>query len=118
MHFELFWIPGRSVGLLSDLFIIFELTMVVVRERKALYIWNLLQAISKSGLDHFEISSQSNTSTLIEVMKTIYSPNPILILSPDVEIIIDVPETKEVTFTLVTSKKSKKKGQSVFFPSY
>ena len=49
MHFELFWIPGQSVGLLSDLFIIFELTMVVVRERKALYIWNLLQAISKSG---------------------------------------------------------------------
>ena len=42
-------------------------------------------------------------------MKTIYSPNPILTLSPDVEIIIDVPETKEVTFTMVTSKKSKKR---------
>ena len=49
-------------------------------------------------------------------MKTIYSSNPILTLSPDIEIIVDVPETKEVTFTLVTSKKSKKKeGQSVFF---
>ena len=33
MLFELSWIPGGSVGFLSDLFRIFKLTMVVVRER-------------------------------------------------------------------------------------
>ena len=34
MPFELSWIPGGSVGFLSDLFGFFELTMVVVRGRE------------------------------------------------------------------------------------
>jgi len=34
IRFELSWRPGGSVGFLIDLFRIFELTMVVVRERE------------------------------------------------------------------------------------
>ena len=34
MHIELSWIPGGSVEFLSDLFRIFELTIVAVRERE------------------------------------------------------------------------------------
>ena len=37
MPFELSWIPEESVGFLSDLFRIFELTMVVVRG-KGMYV--------------------------------------------------------------------------------
>ena len=37
MPFELSWIPGGSVGFLSDLFGFFELTMVVVRGRVVLF---------------------------------------------------------------------------------
>ena len=34
-YYELFWIPGESVGFLIDLFRFFELTIMVVREKKA-----------------------------------------------------------------------------------
>jgi len=45
-------------------------------------------------------------------MKTVYSPNLISIPS-DVEIIVDVLETKEVAFTLVTNKKCKRKDKAL-----
>ena len=75
------------------------------------YVQNLLQAISESGWDCFKVSSQSNASTLVETMKTVYGSNPIPTPSPDIEIVVDVPEVEEVTFTLVTNKKSKRKAK-------
>ena len=36
----------------------------------------------------------------------------ILTPSPDIEMVTDAPEVEEVTFTLVTNKKSKKKGKT------
>jgi len=46
-------------------------------------------------------------------MRTVYGPNPIPTPSSDVEMEVDVPEVEEVTFTLVTNKKSKGKVSSV-----
>ena len=58
------------------------------------YVQNLLQAISESGWDCFKVSSQPNTPTLVETMKTVYSSNPIPTPSPDVEMVVDVPEVE------------------------
>jgi len=44
-------------------------------------------------------------------MRTVYGSNPIPTLSPDVEMVVDVPEVEEVAFTLVTNKKGKKKAK-------
>jgi len=44
-------------------------------------------------------------------MRTVYGPAPIPTPSPDVEIAVDIPEAKEVTFTLVTNQKYKGKGK-------
>jgi len=44
-------------------------------------------------------------------MRTVYDPNPISTLSPDVEMVVDTPKAEEVTFTLVTNKKSKRKAK-------
>ena len=76
------------------------------------YVWNLLQAVSKASQDHFKISPQSNVLTLMEVMRTVYSPNPIPTLFSDVEMAVIVPETEEIAFTLVTNKKSKRKAKA------
>ena len=82
------------------------------------YVWNLLQAISKSSWNHFKVSSQTNALTLVEAMRTVYSPNPIPTPSPDVEMDVDALETEEVTFTLVTNKKSRGKAKvSSFSPA-
>jgi len=47
----------------------------------------------------------------VEAMRTVYDPNPISTLSPDVEMVVDTPKAEEVTFTLVTNKKSKRKAK-------
>ena len=73
------------------------------------YVWNLLQTISKSEWDLFKISSQSDASTLIEAMWTVYGSNPIPTSFPNIEMAVDIPEAKEVAFILVTNKKSKRK---------
>jgi len=65
-----------------------------------------LKCFSKSGWNYFKISSQSNVFTLIEVIRTVYSPNSILTLSPDIKIVVNVLEIEEVTFTLATNKKT------------
>jgi len=52
---------------------------------------------------------QSNTSTLEEAIRTIYSPN--------IEMAINVLEAEEVTFTLVSNKKHKEKNKVSFLPS-
>jgi len=76
------------------------------------YVWNLLQAISESGWDHFKVSPQTNAPTLVEAMRTVYGPTPISTPSPDVEMDVDTPEAEEVAFTLVTNKKSKGKAKA------
>jgi len=48
----------------------------------------------------------------MEVMRTVYSPNPIPTLFSDVEMAVIVPETEEIAFTLVTNKKSKRKAKA------
>ena len=75
------------------------------------YVWNLLQAISESGWDCFKVSPQTNASTLVEAMRTVYDPNPIPTPSPDVEMEINTLEMEEVAFTLVTNKKGKRKAK-------
>jgi len=75
------------------------------------YVWNLLQAISKSGWDYFKVSPQTNAPTLVEAIRTVYGPNPIPTLSLDVKMEVDIPEVEEVTFTLVTNKKGKGKAK-------
>jgi len=56
------------------------------------YVWRLLQAVSEAGWDCFKISPQSDTSTLVEAMRTVYSPVLIPTPSPNVEMAVDVPE--------------------------
>jgi len=75
------------------------------------YVWNLLQEISEARWDCFKISSQTNAPTLVEAMRTVYGLNSIPIPSPDVEMVVDVPEVEEVAFTLVTNKKGKEKAK-------
>ena len=53
----------------------------------------------------------------MEAMRTVYGPIPVLTPSPDVEMAIDVPEVEEVTFTLITNQKRKRKGKAPFLPS-
>ena len=75
------------------------------------YIWRLLQAVSEAGWDRFKISPQPDAPTLVEAMRTVYSPVPVPTPSPDVEMAIDAPEAEEVAFTLVTNKKRKGKDK-------
>ena len=77
------------------------------------YVWRLLQAVSEAGWDHFKISPQPDTPTLVEAMRTVYGPVPVPVPtpSPDVEMAVDAPEAEEVAFTLVTNQKRKSKGK-------
>ena len=52
---------------------------------------------------------QFDDSTLVEAIRTIYSPNLVPTSSFDVEIAGDSPEAEEVAFTLVINKKCKRK---------
>ena len=53
----------------------------------------------------------------MEAIKTTYSPNLVPISSPDIKIAVDIPETEEIAFTLVTHKKHKEKGTVSSLPS-
>jgi len=48
----------------------------------------------------------------VEAMRTVYGPNPIPTPSSDVEMVVDALEVEEVTFTLVTNKKGKRKAKA------
>jgi len=65
----------------------------------------------------FKISSQSNTSTLVEAIRTVYGPDPILISSSNIEMAVDILEAEKVIFTLITNKKHKEKSKAPFFLS-
>ena len=53
----------------------------------------------------------------MEAIKTIYSSDFISIFSPDIEIAVDISETKEVAFILVLNKKYKKNSKDFFLSS-
>jgi len=50
-------------------------------------------------------------------MRTIYGPNFVPTPSSNIEITVNISETKDVTFTLVTNKKHKKKKKATFLSS-
>ena len=50
-------------------------------------------------------------------MRTIYGSNPISTFSPDVEMNVNIPEAKEVAFTLVTNEKGGKGKAKASSPS-
>jgi len=64
----------------------------------------------------FKVLSQFNTLTLVEAMRTIYSPNLILISSSNIKMVVDILEAEEVALTLVINKKYKKKNNISSLP--
>ena len=67
--------------------------------------------MSAAGWDHFKVSSQPNSPSLVEAMRTLYGPNLLQELSPDTKMAVDQPAVEEAPFTTVTNKKSKGKGK-------
>ena len=52
----------------------------------------------------FKVSSQSDASTLVKVIRIIYGSNLILTPFPDIEIAVNVLKVEGVAFTLVINK--------------
>ena len=100
--FWVFYMLYKKSIILKDILLIAIL-------RVSFYIWNLLQTISEARWNYFKILSQSNTLTLVKAMRTIDSSNLILMSSPNIKMAINL---QEVTFTLVTNKKYKRKSKA------
>ena len=66
--------------------------------------------MSASEWDHFKISPTPDAPSLVEAMRTLYSPSVPKEPSPDVEMAIDKPVVEEVSFTTMTAKKHKDKA--------
>ena len=64
--------------------------------------------------DYFKVSPQHNASTLV---KAIYGSDLILMPSSGIKMAVDTLEAKEVTSTLVTNKKYKRKVKAPFISS-
>jgi len=84
--------------------------------------WHLFQTVSAVGWDHFKVSLQPDSPSLVKAMRTLYGPNLPQEPSLDNEIAVDQPAVKEALFTTVTNKKSKGKGKvppstNLFAPS-
>jgi len=73
--------------------------------------WHLFQTVSAAGWDHFKISPQPDSPSLVEAMRTLYGLNLPQEPSPDTEMAVDQPAVEEAPFTVVTNKKSKGKGK-------
>jgi len=58
----------------------------------------------------FKVSSQSDASTLVKVIRIIYGSNLILTPFPSIEIAVNILKVEEVAFTLVINKKHKRKS--------
>ena len=69
--------------------------------------WQLFQTMSASGWDRFKISPTPNTPSLVEAMRTLYSPSVSEEPSPYLEMAVDELVVEEVPFTTVTAKKHK-----------
>ena len=111
--FWVFYMLYKKSIILKDILLIAIL-------RVSFYIWNLLQTISEARWNYFKILSQSNTLTLVKAMRTIDSSNLILMSSPNIKMAINL---QEVTFTLVTNKKYKRKSKAssllfIFFSDF
>jgi len=68
------------------------------------YIWNLVQTISEANYN-YKVLSQSNFLTLVKAMRSIYSSDLVSIPFSNIKIAVNILETEEVTFTLVTNKE-------------
>jgi len=64
-----------------------------------------------SRWDHFKVSSQPDSPSLVEAIRTLYGHNLPQKPSPDTEMAVDQPAVEETPFTTVTNKKSKGKGK-------
>ena len=73
--------------------------------------WHLFQTMSTAGWDHFKISPQPNSPSLVEAMRTLYGPNVLQEPSLNTEMAVDQLAVEEASFTTVTNKKSKGKGK-------
>ena len=73
--------------------------------------WYLFQTVSAAGWDRFKVSSQPDSSSLVEAMRTLYGPNLPQEPSPDTEMAVDQPAVEQAPFTTVTNKKSKSKSK-------
>jgi len=74
------------------------------------------------GWDHFKVSPQPDSPSLVEAMRTLYGPNLPQEPSLDTEMAVDQPAVEKAPFTTVTNKKSKGKGKvpsftNLFAPS-
>ena len=67
--------------------------------------------------DCFKVTPQPNTATLVEAIRTMYSPNFVPVFSSNTKIAVNVLEVEEVTFILVSNKKYKRKSKVFFFSS-
>ena len=67
--------------------------------------------MSIAGWDHFKVSSQPNSPSLVEAMRTLYGSNLPQELSSDTKIAFDQLAVEEALFTTITNKKSKGKGK-------
>ena len=66
----------------------------------------------------FKVSSQSDASTLVKVIRIIYGSNLILTPFPSIEIAVNILKVEGVAFTLVINKKYKRKSIAFPFFSY
>jgi len=73
--------------------------------------WHLFQTVSIAGWDHFKVSPQPDSPSLVKAMRTLYDPNLSQEPSPDTEIAVDQLAVEEAPFTTVTNKKSKGKSK-------
>jgi len=71
--------------------------------------------VSASEWDHFKISPTPDAPSLVEAMRTLYSPSVPEEPSPDVEMVVDKPVVEEVPFTIVTAKKYKGNDKALSF---
>jgi len=75
--------------------------------------WQLFQTMSASGWDRFKISPTPNAPSLVEAMRTLYSPSVPEEPSPHLEMAVDEPVVEKVPFTTVTAKKHKGKDKKL-----
>jgi len=73
--------------------------------------WHLFQTVSTVGWDHFKVSPQPNSPSLVEAMRTLYGPNSPQELSPDVKMVVEQLAVEEALFTTITNTKHKDKGK-------
>jgi len=77
-------------------------------------IWHLFQTVSAARWNHFKVSPQPDSPSLVEAIRTLYGPNLPQEPSLDTEMAVDQPAVEKAPFTTVTNKKNKGKGKVPF----